>query len=338
MMTGHLLALFTLFQAATWMQQAEAITPTYPPSLPPLYVYNIPESYGKCQFIRNNLSTFENVSINAASPINAIDPGGFQVTYSIPAYSVNSDKFCMKDNASGLIYVCHRVILDREVLTPDPLRASLLLTVTASNGAFTATTTVYMYLTDVNDNPPQMTNLPATISLSEVTAIGTQVFTVAATDKDQTFYPTYTITNTNPFSVAPSSGIITLSGSLDYNTQTSYTLIITLKDQLNDSIALTSTSTLTVMVIPVQPPLFTQPRFSASVSQSSTNVTSSNSIPCIHYLINFNNHFHFRVSPNWISTSFISDFSTNFKCIEYLPNINMNTKQSRYSQPCTLLH
>eukprot|EP00731_Ephydatia_muelleri_P022774 Em0015g357a len=370
MMTGHLLALFTLFQAATWMQQAEAITPTYPPSLPPLYVYNIPESYG------NNLSTFENVSINAASPINAIDPGGFQVTYSIPAYSVNSDKFCMKDNASGLIYVCHRVILDREVLTPDPLRASLLLTVTASNGAFTATTTVYMYLTDVNDNPPQMTNLPATISLSEVTAIGTQVFTVAATDKDQTFYPTYTITNTNkselcifylhdgtlggvlsnvlydigvmkkeagivglefnpqksevicinsdliaivqaslsgPFSVAPSSGIITLSGSLDYNTQTSYTLIITLKDQLNDSIALTSTSTLTVMVIPVQPPLFTQPRFSASVSQSSTNEPNTEAaLPCWSDSLEKGwEGLVVMVSPNSISTSFISDFSTN---------------------------
>ena len=61
------------------------------------------------------MSTYENVSINAANPINAIDPGGFSVTYSIPAYSVNSDKFCMKDNASGLIYVCHGVILDREV-------------------------------------------------------------------------------------------------------------------------------------------------------------------------------------------------------------------------------
>ena len=61
------------------------------------------------------MSIYENVSINAASPINAIDPGGFSVTYSIPAYSVNSDKFCMKDNASGLIYVCHGVILDREV-------------------------------------------------------------------------------------------------------------------------------------------------------------------------------------------------------------------------------
>eukprot|EP00731_Ephydatia_muelleri_P025870 Em0017g953a len=263
-MTG-LLALFAFFQASMWIQ-AEAITPTYPPSLPPLYVYNVPESYG------NNVSTYENVSINAASPINAIDPGGFLVTYSIPAYSVNSDKFCMKDNASGLIYVCHGVILDREVLTPDPLRASLLLTVTASNGAFTSTTTVYVYLTDVNDNPPQMTNLPASISLSETTEVGTKVFTVTATDKDQSFFPIYNIINSSPFSVAPSTGIITLSGSLDYNTQPSHSLIITLKDQLNDSIALTSTSTLIVMVIPVsrRHPVFTQPSYSASVFENST--------------------------------------------------------------------
>ena len=54
------------------------------------------------------------------------------------------------------------------MLTPDPAHASLQLTVTASNGAFTASTAVYVYLTDVNDNPPQMTNLPANISLSEV--------------------------------------------------------------------------------------------------------------------------------------------------------------------------
>eukprot|EP00731_Ephydatia_muelleri_P011494 Em0006g388a len=169
----------------------------YPPSLPPLYVYSISESDGKWQRLRYGLSIYENVSINAASPISAIDPGGFAVTCSIPAYSVNSDKFCMKDSASGLFYVCHGVILDREVLTPDPLHSSLLLTVTASNGAFTATTTVYVYLTDVNDNPPQMTNLPTTISLSELTAVGTQVFTVSAIDKDQTFYPTYTIASSN---------------------------------------------------------------------------------------------------------------------------------------------
>ncbi|KAL5500549.1 hypothetical protein EMCRGX_G012131 [Ephydatia muelleri] len=241
---------------------------------------------------RNSSSVYENVSINAASPINAIDPGGFPVTYSIPTYSVNSDKFCMKDSASGLIYVCHGVILDREVLTSDPLHASLLLTVTASNGAFTATTTVYVYLTNVNDNPPQMTNLPTTISLSELTAVGTQVFTVSATDKDQTFYPTYTIASSN--------------------------------DQLNDSTALTSTSTLTVMVIPVP-----QPRYSASVSQNSTNVNgcgrgansksiSSTNFKCIYHLSYFKCIYHL--------TNFKCIYHlTNFKCIYHLTNF-MNFK------------
>ena len=65
----------------------------------------------------NNLSIYENVSINAAAPIRAVDAEGFPVTFSIPLYSVNSDKFCMKDNTSGLIYVCRGVILDREVGT-----------------------------------------------------------------------------------------------------------------------------------------------------------------------------------------------------------------------------
>ncbi|KAL5500548.1 hypothetical protein EMCRGX_G012130 [Ephydatia muelleri] len=153
-----------------------------------------------------------------------------------------------------------------------PLHSSLLLTVTASNGAFTATTTVYVYLTDVNDNPPQMTNLPTTISLSELTAVGTQVFTVSAIDKDQTFYPTYTIASSN--------------------------------DQLNFSITLTSISTLTVMVIPVSNLLV----LVKTQQTASSNSISSINFKCIHYLTNFKCIYYFtNFKPIYYVTNFKSD-------------------------------
>ncbi|KAH9519780.1 hypothetical protein Btru_070879 [Bulinus truncatus] len=91
------------------------------------------------------------------------------------------------------------------------------------DSSFEITRLVSMIINDVNDNPPTFTELPYRFSLSEDSQIGSLVFNVTATDPDtgsggQQDDAIYSET----FSLAPSSGRITLKGNLDYEQRSFY--------------------------------------------------------------------------------------------------------------------
>ena len=90
---------------------------------------------------------------------------------------------------------------------------------------------VRIVVTNVDDTPPEFQNDPYTVSIPEDTAVGTTFFTdILATDKDSLINNaiTFTILSGDDqlrFSIA-STGELSVAAALDYETQTSYNLVI----------------------------------------------------------------------------------------------------------------
>ena len=104
------------------------------------------------------------------------------------------------------------------------------LTVRASDGALSGMADFIVNVTNVNDNEPAIA--AQTFSVTENTANGTLVGTVAATDEDRdnlTF--SITIANTgNAFAINENTGVITVAGTLDHETTPTYTLTVQVSD------------------------------------------------------------------------------------------------------------
>ena len=83
------------------------------------------------------------------------------------------------------------------------------------------------------NSPPQFASENATLSVNENAAAGTNVGrAIVASDADGDAL-TYTLTGSDAFTIGASSGQITLQSALDYETQASYSLSVTVSDGKN---------------------------------------------------------------------------------------------------------
>ncbi|PLX83591.1 MAG: hypothetical protein C0617_10650 [Desulfuromonas sp.] len=155
------------------------------------------------------------------------------------------------DPATGAITVNDAGDLDRET------NASLTVSVTVSDGANTsAPETLTVNITDVNDVAPEVT-AAQTFTVPENSPQATAVGTAAATDGDTspTTFQGWAITvNPNPdgdsdlaFAIDPATGAITVNdpGDLDYESNPSLTVSLTVSDGVNTSAAQTAVVNLT---------------------------------------------------------------------------------------------
>ncbi|CAL1540461.1 unnamed protein product [Lymnaea stagnalis] len=163
------------------------------------------------------------------------------VTYSITSGDASS--YFSINTASGEISISSSAAINYETTQ------SYLLGITASDGVNSATTTVKVIVTDVNEYNPQFSPAgPFAATVSENSAIGTTVLTVSATDSD-TFdtVKIYTITGGDTYSkfmIDSTTGVIKLQGLLDHETVGTYTLFL----KVQDSGAQSSLTTLDVTV------------------------------------------------------------------------------------------
>ena len=148
-------------------------------------------------------------------------------------------------------------------------KTSYTVTVSVSDGKTNGTDsiTVTINVTDVNEGTSaQNTNsaptftegTSATRSIAENTAAGTNIGTaVAATDADDDTL-TYTLggTNASSFSIVSTSGQLQTSAALDYETKTSYTVIVSVSDGNSGTDSITVTINVTdVDEATIDPPL-----------------------------------------------------------------------------------
>ena len=152
--------------------------------------------------------------------VDASDIDGDTVTYNITAG--NTGNAFAIDPATGVISVNDSAALDFET------QSNYSLTVEASDGALTDTTTVNINIGDVNDAP--VVN-DQTFAVDENSANGTSVGTVVADDQDGDTL-SYSILPGTPFAIDSATGQITVAdgSQLDFESQSSYSLTVTVDD------------------------------------------------------------------------------------------------------------
>ena len=187
---------------------------------------------------RTTRSVAENTraGVNIGLPVSATDPdSGDTLTYTLGGSDASSFDI---EGTSGQLRI--RAALDYET------RASYSVTVTVSDGSLSDEITVTISVTDVPETPtnrgPVFTEGSTTRSVAENTAAGVNIGApVAATDADNDSL-TYTPSGLDAasFAIGRTSGQLRTRAALDYETRTSYTVIVTVSDgSLTDTITVT---------------------------------------------------------------------------------------------------
>ena len=202
--------------------------------------------------------------------VTASDPdAGSTLAYSITAG--NTGNAFAINSATGEITVAGA--LDFETLS------TYTLTVEATdngNPVLSSQAIVTIHLNDINEADPVVT--AATFSVNENSANGTVVGTVAASDADTAQSLTYSITggNTgNAFAINPTTGQITVSGSLNFESLASYSLTIQATDNGNPTRSGTNTVTINLNNVNEAP---TVSPATFSVDENSANGTIVGSV------------------------------------------------------------
>ena len=207
-------------------------------------------------------SVAENAAANTpVGTVTATDADNDGLTFTITA---GNDAGAFAINASsGAITVAGT--LDHET-TP-----TYTLTVQVSDGTATANAAITINVTDVNE-VPVVTAQSAPFTVAEDANNGTAVGTVAATDPENNPL-TFAITSGNlsaAFAINASSGVITVTGTLDRETTSTYTLTVRASDG-----SLSGTANFTVNVTDVnEAPVVTAQNAAFTVAENATNGTA----------------------------------------------------------------
>jgi hypothetical protein len=176
----------------------------------------------------------ENTAIGASiASVDANDPEGNSVTFTLAG--TGSDNFSI--DASGNITLATG--LDFETTS------SYEITVVADDGTFASTEVITITVADVNEAPTLIASL-AFNAFQENTATGTAIASSSVSDPESNAI-TFTLSGDGSELFAiDEEGNVTLVGSLDYETTTSYTLTITASDGTN---SVSETLTFTTLMI-----------------------------------------------------------------------------------------
>ncbi|XP_046581094.1 protocadherin Fat 4-like [Haliotis rubra] len=196
------------------------------------------------------------------------DSGVFgTVNYTIISGNVPVGSFVI-DSTTGDILVWSQ--LDYDI---PPTFFNLTLEAT-DGGGMTNTTWLYINLIDVNDNYPQFAQNVYNIAVDENLATTTSVAQVVATDADtgtngQVDYSITSGDGQTTFAIDPATGDITTTAALDYETKTTYNLVI----QAIDRGTPTANSATTLVVITLNDlndntPIFTPSNFTVDLDEN----------------------------------------------------------------------
>ena len=220
------------------------------------------------------------------------DDSGDTLTYSLSG--INNADFTIA-NSSGLISTAQS--LDYEAVT------SYALTVSVSDGTVTITTSLTITVNNKNDEPA-FTNAPYSAAVNE-NDVGAAVYTVSASDQDTADSLTFFLAGSGSadFALDSSTGAITLTRALDYESRSSYFLSIIVLDDNGGS----ATTNLNVSVNDLkESPSFLTTPYSVSIAenlQTGTHViqvvaTDEDSGDSLTYSLTGTNSSHFAISSS----------------------------------------
>ena len=193
-----------------------------------------------------------NTSIVTVSATDA-DSGAFKKVN----YTLEGDNGVFRiDSTTGEVVINQDI--DREIVT------QFSFTVVASDGenpAMSATSSVVVTITDINDNRPIFQQSNYVVRVREDSAVSTEIITLLATDADEVGNPNsqidYSIeSNSSVFSIS-SRGVITLTSSLDYEAEQLHTLTAIATDCGDPVMSGSTTAMINVINVNDQPPVLT---------------------------------------------------------------------------------
>ena len=230
-----------------------------------LHVFTTPCALtNSCRFTiaENNAQNVIVGRVQVSDPDSSSIPNG-TLTY---GFSTPSSRFSV--DGSGNIRATQA--LDRE----DEDNYNLELRVTdgcPGRCAFTINTNVRIVVTDANDNPPVFTVAPRTVRVSEDARTGFQITQYIATDADigANAVISFSLAPSNlPFTLGAMTGILTLTGNIDFETRQSYDITVT---ALNPGSTQRATVRTTIQIINVNDntPIFQNTPYSTTVLENS---------------------------------------------------------------------
>ena len=216
------------------------------------YVTNLP----------GNVSVAENDVTAAVIDVNASDPDGDNMTFSLSG--TGSDDFLI-NSATGLVTLNRALNYEIQELYS--------LTVRVSDGAGGVAFASLTVITVNQNDPPVILGGPYTAKIEESLNGGTTVYKAAVFDEDSSDTPSFSISGTNSDHFAISSaGIVTTTQALDYESITSYTLIVSVSD---GSASMNTTLTITV-VDTNDSPQFTNAPYTVNVDENDVGAALGN--------------------------------------------------------------
>ena len=216
------------------------------------YVTNLP----------GNVSVAENDVTAAVIDVNASDPDGDNITFSLSG--TGSDDFLI-NSAIGLVTLNRALNYEIQELYS--------LTVRVSDGAGGVAFASLTVITVNQNDPPAILGGPYTANVEESLNAGTTVYKAAVFDEDSSDTPSFSIsgTNSNHFAIS-SAGVVTTTQALDYESITSYTLIVSVSD---GSASMNTTLTITV-VDTNDSPQFTNAPYTVNVDENDVGAALGN--------------------------------------------------------------
>lgn len=154
------------------------------------------------------------------------------------------------DPATGTITVDQAAVLDFEALSTrwdDPASFEWLVEISDSLGIASETLRVVVSVNDVNEAP--LFPSPAPLSAPENLSTGTILTTLTATDPDRGDRVIWSIVSGNgsgAFSIHPTSGVLTVAGPLDFESQPAHLLTLRATDSLSPSQSVDRTLAITL--------------------------------------------------------------------------------------------
>ena len=186
--------------------------------------------------------------------IRAIDPDGDDLTFSLSGPGASFFNFIYE--SSPYSWLRNKEEFDFENTT------SLSITVNVSDGTFSASEVLTLYILNENDNSPVISSSATFGAAENQTAIGS----VTATDADGDSL-TYSISGSE-INIS-SSGVLSFAAAPDYETKNSYTATVTVRDGINTN---STTQGITVNVTDVNenvaPTIGSSATFSAAENQT----------------------------------------------------------------------
>ncbi|XP_047434007.1 cadherin-23-like [Mugil cephalus] len=238
--------------------------------------------------VNDNSPVFTPSSFNQSVPENAVK--GFNVTAvtatdkdsgfnkEIRYFLIGGEGRFSIDRVSGMVSVA--AALDRETKAEYNM---LVVAEDQGRPVSSATATLVVPVSDINDNVPSFSDAEYQIEVSETELVNTIFFTLSAVDPDEgpNGRVSYSIVQQSPssdpavFELDSSSGTLRLVQPLDYSEVKVYTLTVQASDGGTPSLVGTSSVVVTVMDVNNNPPEFSKANYDVSVSE---NLSSGASI------------------------------------------------------------